>query len=357
MLALRAHEKGLELACRRARRMCRTHSSAIPAACARSLVNLVGNAIKFTERGEIVVRGRTSGDGTGGRCSRCTSVRDTGIGDPARPAAAIFEAFTQADGSTTRQLRRHRPRAGDLRRSWCELMGGASGSRASRGRGALHFHHELRSRQGRNGHWPDSPALRTLKAFPSSIVDDNADQPLTSSWRCCTDLGMRSECGGRPREALPHLMQLAPTATSSMVLDVQMPGMSGTACARARAAALAGRSRVLFLSSASSGPAATSQTRFGPRQTGERFRTASIAIVAALQAVADRPHVDGSGKQEDHLRSRRAPWSRRPLRILLAEDNPVNQELVVGILASVRPHRDGGLKRAGGCRSLRAKEL
>ena len=83
------------------------------------IVNLVGNAIKFTEQGEVVRRGRELAAADRRRAS-CLhfAVSDTGIGIPADKQRLIFEAFAQADGSTTRQLRRHRPGPGDLARSW-----------------------------------------------------------------------------------------------------------------------------------------------------------------------------------------------------------------------------------------------
>ena len=124
-LALRAHKKGLELACR--------VDSAVPdaligdpARLRQIIVNLVGNAIKFTAQGEVVVRVRTdaaAGDGDEAITLRF-SVRDTGIGIPAEKQAVIFDAFRQADASTNRRY------GGtglglSISRNLVELMGGA----------------------------------------------------------------------------------------------------------------------------------------------------------------------------------------------------------------------------------------
>jgi two-component system, sensor histidine kinase and response regulator len=100
-LALKAHDKGLELACRIAPDL---PEMAIgdPARLRQLLVNLVGNAVKFTERGEVVVSAEID---PGVECSGKVrfSVADTGIGIPRDRRAAIFDAFEQADGSTTRK--------------------------------------------------------------------------------------------------------------------------------------------------------------------------------------------------------------------------------------------------------------
>ena len=99
-LAVQADQKGLELLSTSIRRAA-PRSSATRSGCGRCSSNLVGNAIKFTERGHVllaVARGTRAAT----RSRRCTSpVTDTGIGIPPEKHAAIFEAFSQADGSTT----------------------------------------------------------------------------------------------------------------------------------------------------------------------------------------------------------------------------------------------------------------
>ena len=102
LLAPRAHEKGLELACRIAP-TCPDASSATPGACARSSSTWSGNAIKFTERGEVMRRRRSSIVASGDVAELQFSVSDTGIGIPAEKQWQIFGAFVQADASTTRR--------------------------------------------------------------------------------------------------------------------------------------------------------------------------------------------------------------------------------------------------------------
>jgi signal transduction histidine kinase len=110
MMAVRAHEKGLELACRVMPGV-PGRLKGDPVRLRQILLNLIGNAVKFTERGEVVVEVMTedSGDRTvnGGdeedKVTLLFKVRDTGIGIPEEKLGPIFDSFTQVDSSTTRQ--------------------------------------------------------------------------------------------------------------------------------------------------------------------------------------------------------------------------------------------------------------
>ena len=100
MLAIRAHERGLELAGLVAPGTPRAVRGD-PGRLRQILVNLVGNAIKFTERGDVVVRvSRLTAEGN--RVTLRFTVTDTGVGIPPERATALFQPFTQVDASTTR---------------------------------------------------------------------------------------------------------------------------------------------------------------------------------------------------------------------------------------------------------------
>src|SRR4029077_17171001 len=101
ILAVRAHGKGLELVCH----VVPGVPDAVvgdPGRLRQVLFNLIGNAIKFTESGEVVVRVESEAP-VGDQVEIRFAVSDTGIGIPETKHQAIFEAFTQADGSTTRK--------------------------------------------------------------------------------------------------------------------------------------------------------------------------------------------------------------------------------------------------------------
>ena len=149
-----------------------------PARLRQVLVNLVGNAIKFTERGEVVVSvdaEPVDSDGDGECVTLHVSVTDTGIGIPAEKLAAIFEPFEQADGSTTRRF------GGtglglSISARLVELMGGRIWVESTAGRGST-FHFEARL-----GRCSDAPPGRPsaevdpvrLDRLPILVVDDNA---------------------------------------------------------------------------------------------------------------------------------------------------------------------------------------
>lgn len=140
VMALRAHEKVIELACRLMPEV-PVHLIGDPGRLRQVLTNLVGNAIKFTERGDVVLEVGLAGPSPGlaresEQSTLLFSIKDTGIGIPPEKLDYIFEKFTQADNSTTR----HYGGTGlglPITKRLVELMGGGYRSRASRARAAL----------------------------------------------------------------------------------------------------------------------------------------------------------------------------------------------------------------------------
>src|SRR5262249_34903136 len=140
LLAPRAAEKGLELTCQIPPEL-PTHLRGDPARLRQVLTNLLGNAIKFTDAGEVRLEARLLGESTTHADVRI-SVSDTGIGIPPERHALIFESFTQADGSTTRRY------GGTglgltISRQLTQLMGGRLGLDSRPGAGSV-FWLELR---------------------------------------------------------------------------------------------------------------------------------------------------------------------------------------------------------------------
>jgi signal transduction histidine kinase/CheY-like chemotaxis protein len=332
-LALRAHEAGLELAYA-------VHSE-VPERLVgdrgrlrQILVNLVGNAIKFTERGEVVVevcRGE-GGASQGGdeALTLCFTVRDTGIGIPPEKQAQILEPFTQADGSTTRRY------GGTglglaITKQLVELMGGRLWLESQVGVGSMFAFTVGLGVQAEPPGAPEPASLTSLRDVPVLIVDDNATNrrilyELLSHWQ------MRPIAvdGGQAALATLDLAKRDGRPFPLVLLDVQMPEMDGfTVAARiTQDAALAGVT-LLMLSSADL-PEATARCRaLGIAHYLIKPIMPSDLLDAILNAL-DRPRHETLSSPSTPPATQQA--GHRRCHILLAEDNIVNQTLATRIL-------------------------
>jgi signal transduction histidine kinase/DNA-binding response OmpR family regulator len=319
-LALRARQKGLELAYEIDPQV-PTHLVGDAGRLNQVIVNLVGNAIKFTERGEVVLSitlAPHDGDGLGVHCA----VRDTGIGVAADKRERIFAAFEQADGTTTRQY------GGtglglSISAKLVELMGGRIWIDSEEGRGST-FHFTAVLQRGAPGAEPPEPVpLGELRDLPVLIVDDNATNrrifvEMLSAWK----LRPLAVDGGAAALAELQRARRCGKPYALVLLDVQMPEMDGFAVAEAIAAdpALRDTPIVMASSSALSGEAARSRALGVSVYLTKPVLPADLlaAIGSSVRRALAAPGVD-------------AP-PRRRLRVLVAEDNAVNQRLVVRIL-------------------------
>ena len=224
-MRLRAQEKGLELTCR------------IPAnvpdgflgdryRLGQVVINLVGNAIKFTECGEIGVQVESEAE-TKGEAVLHFSVTDTGIGISPEKQRVIFEPFTQADGSTTRKYG-----GTGLGLSICsrivERMGGRIWVDSTPGKGStFHFTARLRVQEEQVTSTTPTPPTE-LDNLTVLVVDDNATnrrilEEMLLSWQ------MRPTAADRGRTALEAMQQAqeAGNPFPLVLLDAQMPEMDG----------------------------------------------------------------------------------------------------------------------------------
>jgi signal transduction histidine kinase len=168
LLAPRAHAKQLELACR----IDETLPAAVrgdPYRLRQVITNLVGNALKFTDSGEVVVE-VTGETGTDGQPLLQVAVRDSGIGIGDEERERLFQPFAQADGSTTRRY------GGTglglaISRSLVELMGGKIGVHSQAGQGST-FWFELPLQAASS--LPPVPTPKNLAGHRVLVVDDNA---------------------------------------------------------------------------------------------------------------------------------------------------------------------------------------
>ena len=347
-LALRAHRKGLEL-------VGRVHSDVPDALIGDAgrlrqvLTNLVGNAIKFTAVGEVVVEVETlqekNGPGHGEPldpqsppCTLVFSVRDTGIGIPREKQQKIFEAFEQADRSTTRRY------GGtglglSIASRLVGLMGGRITVESEPGRGStflftVRLHQPLLQ--------PDRAIARApgeLYALPVLIVDDNAACRRTlEEWL----RGWRTEptAVGDGSAALEALRQTAAAGRpfALVVLDSRLPGSDAIAVAAhvQQTPELSG-SRVLLLAVEDQASELRRYHELGiaaclmkPVQEEElldaicraRSLPSPVAASAGKSASACEPGAQAAG----------VPVSGRRFHVLVAEDNPYNQAVMEDLL-------------------------
>jgi two-component system, sensor histidine kinase and response regulator len=341
VLGVQADDKGLELACDIDPKLPDAFLGD-PMRLRQVIVNLVGNAVKFTEDGEVVVRvveQRREGD----QISLHFMVADTGIGIAEEKQQSIFQSFTQADGSTTRKY------GGTglgltISRQIIERMGGRIWVESRVGKGST-FHFIAPLRLG-FATAIKSPAadLESLQGLPVLVVDDNLTNRRILE-------GMLKRWGAKPvladgasdAMAALELARQSGQAFKLLLLDVCMPNVDGFAlCEKIRHSPGMSNIIVMMLSSV-----ARRQDAIRSRELGvaayltkpidwRELRTIIASILTdGLQkaAVKTSPAVEHPGK------------GMRGLRILLAEDNEVNQELALSLLKkhghSVRLANDG----------------
>jgi signal transduction histidine kinase/DNA-binding response OmpR family regulator/streptogramin lyase len=325
-LALRAAEKGLELNCAIDPGV-PEYVVGDPGRLRQILLNLLGNAVKFTSRGEVNLRVRV--DAVEGRAARLHfCVEDTGIGIPADKQAQIFESFTQADGSTARRY------GGTglgltISRQLVHLMGGRIWVESEPGRGsAFHFTAELDTTQAPACRPPaDVSALRGLRVL---VVDDNLTnrrilEGMLHGW------GARPSLAESGHDALIRLDEARAGSDPFLLVvsDVNMPGMDGFEFVGEirRNPALAGLTVVLLTSAGQRGDARRCAD-LGVSAYLTKPAGADELVNALLRVVGDPLPAVVPTLVTQHLIREEV----RCLRVLLAEDNPVNQKLASRLL-------------------------
>jgi two-component system sensor histidine kinase/response regulator len=330
LLGRRAHAKGLELVYRVDPDV-PDQLVGDPARLRQILVNLVGNAIKFTERGEIVVdvqlAEETWAEGNIGLHFR---VIDTGIGIPADSREAVFAPFTQADGSTTRRY------GGTglglaISSQLIDLMCGRIWVESEVGRGStFHFIAYLaESKATRSAERPSEEEC--LKGLSVLVVDDNPVNrrflgDILTYWR------MKPITADGAQAALAHLGRAREVGTpfALVLIDAKMPDMDGFGLVeRLKADPDLVEKMVLMQTS----PIRQGNTRRGP---GGEIKLRGGATVACLDKPINQLDLKSAIlKVLDRQPSPSGPLTPRPLRILMAEDNPFNQRVVLLMLTKM----------------------
>ncbi len=326
VLTIRAADKGLELACRVAPEI-PDRLVGDPGRLRQVIVNLVGNAIKFTERGEIVVEvtpeTAQASAPLNGHASLRISVSDTGVGIPREQHAKVFEAFTQADTSTTRKF------GGTglglaITAKLIEIMGGRIWVESEVGRGTT-FHSTIELTVAASQSQRQPAKLGQLTGLRVLVVDDNATNrrilaELLKNWR------MLPTEAASAAEALAAVDQAAKTGREIqlVLLDYHMPEMDGLELAAQLFEKLRPRCPMILLSSSVGG------------LDSDRLRAVGIGRfmpkpVIASELMNAMLHEFGMSLPPAMPESAALP-ALAPRRILLAEDNPVNQKVVLGFL-------------------------
>jgi len=293
------------------------------------LTNLVGNAIKFTEQGEVVVSLRLAGERDGKAVVRF-AVRDTGIGIPEKQRQSIFQPFNQGDLSMTRRY------GGTglgltIAQRLVSMMGGELEVRSEEGRGSeFSFEIELVADTGLPAPMP-APGAVPLSGLRMLVVDDNqSNRRVVRGLLFAAGVTVDEAAGAEEGlEALRRAAEAhAPYALA--ILDAQMPGRDGFEMAETIGAEpMLADTRLLMLTSAGQRGDAQRCRELGIHGylTKPVSRADLLDMVAGVLGGAAR----GPGGHVVVTRHRIAE-SRRHLQILLAEDNQVNQEVAATML-------------------------
>ncbi len=346
MMALKAHEKNLEFICV-ASPETPSRLKGDPGRLRQILTNLVGNAIKFTHEGEVVVRATVQSE-TDETAVLHFSVRDTGIGIPADKQASLFEQFTQVDASTTRKY------GGTglglaISKQLVAAMEGDIGILSEEGKGTDFWFTARFPKQQTTG--LDTAPAADLRGSRILVVDDNeTNREILLAQLKNWGVHAHEASGG---EAALHCLQEALDAKAPYhlaILDMQMPEMDGEMLGTAiKATPLFSETRLMMM------------TSLGQRGDSKRFEAIGFeayltkpvrqsdlydSLIVLLSARKDQP--------DRGIVTRHAVRELRNIagRILLAEDNAINQKVGLGILKKLGLHADAVANGKEAIRSL-----
>ncbi len=344
-LALKAHEKGLELICH-IRPDVPTALIGDPGRLRQIIVNLAGNSLKFTEKGEIVIQVEKESE-SDGSVKLHFMVSDTGIGIPQDKLDSIFKSFEQVDGSNTRKY------GGtglglSITRQFVEMMGGEIHVESPLVCRLSITNHQSKGGPGSIFHFTASfelsrlkeicgprPRPQDLSGMPVLIVDDNYTnrillQEMITSWGLIPTIAV----DGKAAIALFNRAVGAGTPYRLILLDMQMPDLDGFDVAKIIKAAPSGKDvKIIMLSSTG--------------QRGDAHRCKEVGISGYLSKPIKQLDLFDAIMMTMGLSSEEVPTvitchniceARESFNILLAEDNLINQTLAIKLLET-RGHR------------------
>lgn len=326
MMTVRAAEKKIELTCK-------IDSEVPPVVCGDSarlrqiLLNLLSNALKFTHEGEVGVS--VSAERQGETCRIAFSVRDTGIGIPADRIETIFEAFTQADLSTTRKY------GGTglgltISRRLSELMGGTMRAESTPGKGSV-FHFTVQVTVP-----PDASVARTgqipfsMNNLDVLIVDDNQSN-LQILAAHLTRWGLKPTAFSDPVAALQSIRD--GRNYSLVITDMQMPVMDGDRLVRE-----------IRNHRAAETPPIIMLTSLGNRNLDQPLDLAAYLVKPVKSSVLYQ-HIESVLNRDARALPEQSATPEQPepvshLNLLVVEDNLLNQKVALRMLSKLGYHAD-----------------
>ncbi len=330
VLALKAAEKGLEFVC-----MVEPDVPSLlrgdPGRLRQVLLNLVGNAVKFTFQGEVLVRVSLEAENQG-KVTLRFQVKDTGIGIPKDKQRLLFRPFTQVDGSTTRKF------GGtglglSISKRLVELMGGRIWVESRPGKGSLFSFAAVFEKQPPREVSEETGTVR-LKGTRVLVVDDHAAnrlllKVLLEGWGCVCEEAQKAE------QALRMLREAheAGAPFQVAILDMLMPDMDGDRLGKAikRDFRLRDTCLIMLTSLGRRGDARRLQEIGFAGYLTKPVRTSQLrCCLEAVLGLGETHFPDApSGPAASPMLNAQ---SKSGLRILLVEDNTTNQKVALGIL-------------------------
>jgi len=327
MMAIKAHEKKIELACVVAPEVpSLLHGD--PGRLRQVILNLVGNAIKFTDKGEVTLSVKLASEKAHEVVLHFV-VKDTGIGIAPEHISRLFSAFTQVDGSTTRKY------GGTglglaISRQLVELMNGDIGVTSKPGVGSEFWFTARFSRQAEEN-VPESLPMADIAGIRILVVDDHAVNRmlvanLLKSWSC----RFSEAADGQSALAMMEQAEAEGDPYSVALLDMLMPSMDGRdLCMRIKGNPKLAATRLVLL------------TSLGQRGDAEWIQKAGFAgyltkplrqsqLHDCLSMIVGMTECDQANISSELItRHRVLEAHRRNVRILLVEDNVTNQEVAM----------------------------
>lgn len=323
-LSLRTEEKGLELICDTAHDIPK-QLLGDPGRLRQILLNLIGNAIKFTEHGEILLRTERRPGAPDGMCRIYFAVKDTGIGISQDKQQLIFEAFSQEDSSTTRRF------GGtglglSISSRLVELMHGRIWVDSEPGQGSC-FQIEIDLQEIAIAATPMELDCTTLAGKSALIVDDNAtNRQVLENWLSQWSLQVTSVASGH---AALEMLSKDAQKFDFVLLDTQMPDMDGYTLAKRLRETVAQLPPMIMLTSAAMrGDAdhckALGISAYFPKPVAPFDLRLSLCQLSSNTKTSNPP--------SELLTRHKLREAQRLLDVLLVEDNLVNQKLALALL-------------------------